>query len=383
MLAGVLLLLAFLLVPPVKFKNTTSTVLLDRNGQLLSATVSDEGMWQFPEVDTVPEKFAICLTQFEDAYFRNHLGVNPVSVIRATKQNIQARRIVSGASTITMQLVRLSRRGKPRTFYEKGIEMFLAVRTEFAFSKRTILAKYASQAPFGGNVVGLDAAAWRYFGTSPNNLSWAEAATLAILPNAPGLIFPGRNQNLLIEKRNRLLAKLKSKGYIDDETYQLALLEPAPNPANDLPQDATHLLTRCIHDGLKGKMVKSTIDKRLYDNAYGITSRYHRHFMANGIRNMAAMVIDNRTSEVLVYIGNILSDKPENSSRVDIIKSKRSYGSLLKPFLYGFMLNEGLLYPRQLVNDIPVAYSDFTPQNFSKTFEGMVSANEILSRSLN
>lgn len=383
MLAGILLLLAFLLVPPVKFKNTTSTVLLDRNGQLLSATVSDEGMWQFPEVDTVPEKFAICLTQFEDAYFRYHLGVNPISVIRAMKQNIQARKIVSGASTITMQLVRLSRRGKPRTFWEKCIEMFLAVRTEFSYSKRTILAKYASQAPFGGNVVGLDAAAWRYFGTSPNNLSWAEAATLAILPNAPGLIFPGRNQNLLIKKRNRLLAKLKGKGYIDDETYQLALLEPAPNLANNLPQDATHLLTRCIHDGLKGKMVVSTIDKRLYDNAYSIALRYHRHFMANGIRNMAAMVIDNRTSEVLVYIGNILSNNPANSSMVDIIKSKRSYGSLLKPFLYGFTLNEGLLYPRQLVDDIPVAYSDFAPKNFSKTFEGMVPANEILSRSLN
>lgn len=383
MLAGILLLLAFLLVPPVKFKNTTSTVLLDRNGQLLSATVSDEGMWQFPEVDTVPEKFAICLTQFEDAYFRYHLGVNPISVIRAMKQNIQARKIVSGASTITMQLVRLSRRGKPRTFWEKCIEMFLAVRTEFSYSKRTILAKYASQAPFGGNVVGLDAAAWRYFGTSPNNLSWAEAATLAILPNAPGLIFPGRNQDLLIKKRNRLLAKLKGKGYIDDETYQLALLEPAPNLANNLPQDATHLLTRCIHDGLKGKMVVSTIDKRLYDNAYSIALRYHRHFMANGIRNMAAMVIDNRTSEVLVYIGNILSNNPANSSMVDIIKSKRSYGSLLKPFLYGFMLNEGLLYPRQLVDDIPVAYSDFAPKNFSKTFEGMVPANEILSRSLN
>ena len=383
MLAGILLLLAFLLVPPVKFKNTTSTVLLDRNGQLLSATVSDEGMWQFPEVDTVPEKFAICLTQFEDAYFRYHLGVNPISVIRAMKQNIQARKIVSGASTITMQLVRLSRRGKPRTFWEKCIEMFLAVRTEFSYSKRTILAKYASQAPFGGNVVGLDAAAWRYFDTSPNNLSWAEAATLAILPNAPGLIFPGRNQDLLIKKRNRLLAKLKGKGYIDDETYQLALLEPAPNLANNLPQDATHLLTRCIHDGLKGKMVVSTIDKRLYDNAYSIALRYHRHFMANGIRNMAAMVIDNRTSEVLVYIGNILSNNPANSSMVDIIKSKRSYGSLLKPFLYGFMLNEGLLYPRQLVDDIPVAYSDFAPKNFSKTFEGMVPANEILSRSLN
>ncbi|MCB8963566.1 MAG: penicillin-binding protein 1C [Bacteroidales bacterium] len=383
LLVGVLLLLAFLLIPPVKFKNTTSTVLLDRDGQLLSATVSDEGMWQFPEVDTVPEKFAICLTQFEDAYFKYHFGVNPVSVVRAAKQNIQARSVVSGASTITMQLVRLSRRGKPRTFYEKIIEIFLAIRTELSYSKRTILAKYASHAPFGGNVVGLDAAAWRYFGTSPDNLSWAESATLAILPNAPGLIFPGRNQDQLIAKRNRLLTKLKNEGYIDAETHRLALLEPPPNPAGRLPQDATHLLTRCIHDGLKGKVVQSSINRRLHENSNRIAMRYHRHFMANGIRNMAAMVVDNRTGEVLVYIGNILSDKPENSSRVDIIRSKRSYGSLLKPFLYGFMLNEGLLLPRQLVNDIPVAFAGFAPQNFSKTFEGMVSANEILSRSLN
>lgn len=382
-LAGALLLLAFLLLPPAKFRNTTSTVLLDRNGQLLSATVSDEGMWQFPQPDSVPAKFAICLTQFEDAYFQYHLGVNPVSVIRAARQNIRARKVISGASTITMQLVRLSRRGKPRTLCEKGVEMLLAVRTELAYSKRTILAKYASKAPFGGNVVGLDAAAWRYFGTSPHNLSWAETAALAVLPNAPGLIYPGRNPQQLVKKRNRLLAKLKSKGYIDDETYRLALLEPPPNPAGNLPQDATHLLTRGIHDGFKGRVVKSTIDKRLHNNAYSIALRYHRHFAANGIRNMAAMVIDNSTGEVLVYIGNILSERPEHSSRVDIIRARRSYGSLLKPFLYGFMLTEGLLYPRQLVSDIPVAYSGFAPQNFSRTFEGVVPANEILSRSLN
>jgi penicillin-binding protein 1C len=274
MLAGILLLLAFLLVPPVKFKNTTSTVCSTGTDNFYPQQFRTRE-WAIPRVDTVPEKFAICLTHVRGSYFSLSSRVNPISVIRAMKQNIQARKIVSGASTITMQLVRLSRRGKPRTFWEKCIEMFLAVRTEFSYSKRAILAKYASQAPFGGNVVGLDAAAWRYFGTSPNNLSWAEAATLAILPNAPGLIFPGRNQDLLIKKRNRLLAKLKGKGYIDDETYQLALLEPAPNLANNLPQDATHLLTRCIHDGLKGKMVVSTIDKRLYDNAYSIALRYH------------------------------------------------------------------------------------------------------------
>lgn len=384
LLAGVFLLLAFfILIRPVRFHNLTSTVLLDRNGQLLSATVSDEGMWQFPETDTVPYKFAICLTQFEDAYFWYHLGVNPVSVVRAMVQNIKARKVVSGASTLTMQLVRLSRKGKPRSYLEKVVEMVLAVRTELSYSKRTILAKYASHAPFGGNVVGIDAAAWRYFGTSPDNLSWAEAASLAVLPNAPGLIYPGRNPHLLIEKRNRLLKKLMRKGYIDEEAYRLALLEPAPNPANALPQKASHLLTRCIHDGLKGQLIKSTIQRQIQDNAQRIANRYHRHFMANGIRNMAAMVVNNKNGEVLAYIGNILTNNPANSSLVDIITSRRSYGSLLKPFLYGYMLSEGLLYPRELVKDLPVAYAGFTPQNFSKTFEGAVHANEIISRSLN
>ncbi|MGD9978429.1 MAG: penicillin-binding protein 1C [Bacteroidales bacterium] len=383
LLAGVFLLLAFLLIKPVHFKNSTSTVLLDRNEQLLSATVSNEGMWQFPETDTVPKKIATCLIQFEDAYFYYHLGVNPVSVLRATRQNIKARKVVSGASTITMQLVRLSRHGKPRTITEKIKEMIIAVRTEISYSKRKILAKYASHAPFGGNVVGLDAAAWRYFGTGASNLSWAEAATLAILPNAPGLIFPGRNQHLLIVKRNELLKKLKNRGIIDDETYRLALLEPAPNPANPLPQDAPHLLTRCIKDGLTGKLVVTTIDRRIQDNVSTIAKQHYSRFISNGIRNMAAMVVNNKTGEVLAYLGNMPSNDPSMASRVDIITSKRSYGSLLKPFLYGFMLSEGLLYPRQLVKDIPIAYAGFAPQNFSKTFEGAVHANEIISRSLN
>ncbi len=384
LLAGVILLLAFfVLFRPVRFKSATSTVLLDRDGQLLSATVTDDGMWQFPAMDSVPTKFAICLSQFEDAYFRYHPGFNPVSLVRAAIQNIRARKVVSGASTITMQLVRLSRKGKPRTYYEKLIEIILALRTELSYSKNRILAMYASNAPFGGNVVGLDAAAWRYYGTSAANLSWAEAAALAVLPNAPGLVYPGRNQNLLLEKRNLLLKKLRRKGYIDEETYRLALLEPAPDPANSLPQKATHLLTRCIQDGLKGKIVHSTINRQQQENALQIAERYHRHFLANGIRNMAILVVDNRSGEVPVYIGNILSDNPDHASRVDMINSRRSYGSLLKPFLYAYMLSEGLLLPRELVKDIPVSISGFTPKNFSKKFEGAVNANEIIARSLN
>ncbi|MDI3526050.1 MAG: penicillin-binding protein [Tenuifilum sp.] len=384
MLAGALLLLAFLLfVRPVHFKASTSTVLLDRNGQLLSATVTDEGMWQFLAPDSVPLRFATCLLQFEDAHFYYHPGFNPVSLVRAAIQNIRKKEIVSGASTITMQLVRLSRKGKPRTYLEKVIEIVLAFRTELAYSKKSILAMYASHAPFGGNVVGLDAAAWRYYNTSPNNLSWAEAATLAVLPNAPGLIFPGRNQHLLKTKRDFLLTKLFKKGIIDKQTYQLSLLEPLPNPTNRLKQRATHLLTRCIKDGLKGRIIHSTINLEYQNNATQIAKRYYRHFLANGIRNLAILVINNKTGEVPVYIGNILSNNPNFSSRVDIITSPRSYGSLLKPFLYAYMLSEGLLLPRQLVKDVPIAVAGFVPKNFSKTFEGAVNANEIISRSLN
>ena len=173
MLAGVILLLAFLLfVKPVSFKASSSTVLLDRNGQLLAATVTDEGMWQFPAPDSVPFRFSKCLLQFEDSYFYYHPGFNPVSLVRAAIQNLRNRKIISGASTITMQLVRLSRKGKQRTYMEKAIEIVLLFRTELAYSK-SILAMYASHAPFGGTLLAL-MPLWRYFGTSPDNLSWAE-----------------------------------------------------------------------------------------------------------------------------------------------------------------------------------------------------------------
>lgn len=373
----------FLFVPPVRFGNSTSTVLLDRDGHLLAAAVSDDGMWRFPQCDSVPSRFATCLVQFEDAYFRYHLGVNPVSVLRAAWQNLRAGDVVSGASTITMQLVRLSRMGASRTFAEKLLEMVLAFRTELAYSKKTILRLYVSNAPFGGNVVGVDAAAWRYFGVGVNDLSWAEAATLAVLPNAPGLVFPGKNQHLLLQKRNRLLAKLRDNGIIGDEDYELALLEPAPSAAGWLPQEATHLLTRCIRSGYRGKQVRSTVSRGVQRGVEGIALRHHRRLLDNGICNMAVMVTDNRTGEVVAYLGNVPSSNPDHSPMVDIINAKRSYGSLLKPFLYGYMLNEGLLLPRQLVNDYPVAFSGFAPVNFSLSFDGAVPANEVISRSLN
>lgn len=377
------LVLLFLLLRPVSMDNSTSTVLLDKDSRLLSASVAADGMWRFPQADSVPYKFKTCLLQFEDAYFMYHFGVNPISVFRALWQNIKSSEVISGASTITMQLVRLSRSGRSRTYKEKLVEMVLAIRTELSYSKTEILAMYASNAPFGGNVVGVDAAAWRYYGIPANDLSWAEAACLAVLPNAPGLVFPGRNQNQLIEKRNKLLLKLRNNGFIDDETYRLSLLEPAPNEANLIPRKAPHLLTRCINGGYRGKILRSTVDGEMQQEVQRIVLGHYGRLVSNGIRNAAVMVAENSTGEIVAYIGNVLSSNPEYSSMVDVICAKRSYGSLLKPFLYGAMLSEGLILPRQLVNDIPVSFGGFTPENFSLSYDGMVPANEAVARSLN
>src|SRR6187549_2628760 len=193
--AGVALMIYYFCLPNTLFNDPYSTVLEDYKGELLSASIAADGQWRFPEVDSVPDKFAQALIAFEDKRFRNHKGVDLRSLVRAMKQNIQSGHVKSGGSTITMQVIRLSRKGKSRSLFQKAIEIILATRLEFRYSKDEILGLYASHAPFGGNVVGLEAACWRYFGRDPQELSWGEAALLAVLPNAPSLIHPGKNRD--------------------------------------------------------------------------------------------------------------------------------------------------------------------------------------------
>ena len=223
----VLLLLAVLLSPLPRFNKPCSTVVVASDGQLLGARISADGQWRFPQNDTVPEKFRQCLIQFEDQYFRFHPGINFFAIGRAILQNAKAHRVVSGGSTITMQVARMAGNGKDRTIGNKLVEMLSALKLELRYSKRKILAIYASNAPFGGNLVGIEAACWRYFGHSARQLSWAEAATLAVLPNAPSLIFPGNNDQKLKIKRDRLLKKLLDKQIIEPLDYELAIRRSA------------------------------------------------------------------------------------------------------------------------------------------------------------
>ncbi len=243
--AGGLLLLAFwALVPVVPFDDPLSTVVLDRDGELLGASIAADGQWRFGVADSVPDKFAAAITCFEDRRFYLHPGVDPLALARAAVLNLRRGRVVSGGSTLTMQVVRLSRQGRPRTLVEKAIEATLALRLTLSLSKRQVLGLYAAYAPFGGNTVGLDAAAWRYFGRDARQLSWAETATLAVLPNAPALVHPGRNRDLLLAKRNRLLDALRDRGAIDAMTAELGRREPLPPAPERLPMLAPHLVAR-------------------------------------------------------------------------------------------------------------------------------------------
>ncbi|MEO0331269.1 MAG: transglycosylase domain-containing protein, partial [Bacteroidota bacterium] len=260
--AGFILLVYYFSLPFPHFNTPYTTVLEDKKGNLLGASIADDGQWRFPPSDTVGEKFRQAILHFEDQYFYQHPGFNPFSLARAAYQNMQAGKVVSGGSTLTMQVVRLSRK-KPRTLTEKLRELFLAPRLELAYSKDEILALYASHAPFGGNVVGLEAAAWRYFGVQPEQLSWAESALLAVLPNSPALLYPGKNEEKLIQKRNRLLSKLYQNRVIDSLTYQLSLTEPLPVKPQPLPRLAPHLLTRALQTGKKGQKISTTLDGSL------------------------------------------------------------------------------------------------------------------------
>ncbi len=370
-------------LPSELFKDPTCTVITSRKGKLLGALIAGDNQWRFPSNGKVPQKFEQSLLTFEDRYFKFHPGINPVSIARALIQNIRNKRIVSGGSTISMQVIRLSRKGKKRTIKEKIIEMLLATRMELSFTKDEILSMYASHAPFGGNIVGINAASWRYFGIPPSNLSWGEAATLAVLPNTPSLVFPGKQQEVLMEKRNRLLNQLFEQGTIDKSTCYLAKLEPLPGRPRPLPREAPHLLVS-LHKIRKGEYIRTTIDAALQKQVnYFVKSRAEvlKH---NGIHNAAAIVIKVETGEVVAYVGNTPALHDENHGNdVDIITSPRSTGSILKPLLFGLMLDDGKLLSTALVPDIPSYISGFMPQNFNYSYDGAVPAKKALSRSLN
>lgn len=380
--AGVLITPVLLSPLPV-FRAPLSTVVEASDGSLLGARIAGDGQWRFPPSENVPEKFEKSLLTFEDNWFYYHPGINPVSIFRAFLYNIKAGEIISGGSTITMQVARISRGNRPRSYPEKFMEMLSALKLELFRSKKKILNLYASNAPFGGNTVGLEAAAWRYTGKSSADLTWADAAALAILPNSPALVFPGRNQDRLKIRRDVLLQRLYEKKYIDSVTLILSIDEPLPGSPKPLPAKAQHL-TDHFFMANPGKMIRTTIDPALQERATEILNSHQKELTGNYIFNSACLIIEVETGNVLVYVGNsTLDDAGSHGGDVDIIHSLRSTGSILKPVLYAGMQQSGDILPNTLIADVPTRFPGFSPKNFDMSYSGAVSAASALSQSLN
>lgn len=372
----------YLSIPVPLFNQPLSYVVYDREGNLLGATVAVDGQWRFPHSDSLPDKFKKALIAFEDKRFYLHPGVDPLALVRALRQNLRQGRVVSGGSTLTMQIIRLSRRHE-RTLAEKIREILLSFYLEVRYSKDELLKLYASHAPFGGNVVGLEAACWRYLGRPPSEITWAEAAMLAVLPNNPGLIHPGRNRSALLKKRNQLLERLVALGWMDAQELQPSKEEPLPEKPLPMPYLAPHLTDRIRLVYPPGKYY-TTVEASLQKACLSLLQNHAFLWKAGSIHNASLLVLDIESGGALVYVGNIpSSDSTSRNTQVDMIRARRSPGSTLKPLLYAALLSEGKILPHTLLPDIPIQMGGFAPQNFNKTFDGAVSASEAVARSLN
>ncbi|MDE2810841.1 MAG: penicillin-binding protein 1C [Gemmatimonadota bacterium] len=370
-------------LPRPLFAPDYSTLIVDHDGQLLRAFLSHGQQWCFPP-DTslaVPAKLRTAVLHFEDRRFYRHLGVDPLALGRALYQSATAGTVKSGASTITMQVARLMR-PKERTYVNKTLETLLALKIELYYAKDQILRLYLDHAPYGGNIVGYQAAAHKYFRKPPDELTWSEAATLAVLPNAPGLVSPTADPQRLVQKRNRLLADLQNSGYFDAETLRLALAEPVPTRAFPYPVWAPHL-SRSLKRDRQGRLIKTTIDANLQRELESLVGRHLRYLDHQGIGNGAALLVETGSGKVRAYVGSRDFFDPVHQGQVDGVIAPRSSGSLLKPFLYALSMDAGLILPQTLVKDVPTFYSGFSPRNADERYDGLVRAEEALVRSLN
>ena len=363
------------------FEDRYSVSVLDNNGKIMGVYLNKNEQWHLKSIDKIPEKLKTAVMVFEDKNFYSHNGVDFSAVIRALKDNIFEKRR-TGASTITMQAVKMAQ-PKERSYFNKYLEIVHAFKLEKYYKKDEILKMYLNNAPYGGNIVGYKTASYMYFRKSPKELTWSEAALLAVLPNSPGLMNVEKNRGKLIEKRNFLLKKLYEKNFINERQYRISLKEPVPDKRYSFPVLAPHLARRLVNENKDKKIIKSTIDSEIQKKTEKAVKDYSEFLKLSGINNAAVLIINNKNYEVTAYAGSQDFYDFENNGQVDGITAKRSPGSLLKPFLYAKVIDEGIAAPQSKIPDIPLYFSNFSPQNADKKYYGMVEMRDALIKSLN
>jgi len=371
-------------LPTERLHPPPSTLVVDRRGEVLRAFLAADDMWRFQITkDEIPHALKKAVLAFEDRYFYWHPGINPVAVCRAAAANIRSGKIVQGASTITMQLARMMQ-PRERTFRSKIIEAFRALQLEWCYSKDEILTFYLNLAPYGGNLVGVATASQFYFNKRPDQLSLGESALLAAIPNSPNRYRPDLNGTEARHIRNRILHQMHARGVISVAEHDEARSEPLPRqrfePRFTAPQLSENLIRG---QQATSSRIQTTIDLVLQQQTVRILQTHMKPLQAHGVHNAAVVIIDNAAREVLAYVGSHDFFDAAHQGQVDGAGSPRSPGSALKPFIYALGVEHGLISPKSLLADVPVAYADYRPQNYDDTFHGAVTMQEALIRSMN
>lgn len=362
-----------------------SAVVLDAQQHVLRAFTSSDQMWRLPAtVDDVPPIFLEMLTTYEDRRFWLHPGVDPIALVRATAQMIASGHAVSGGSTLTMQVVRLLE-PRPRTLGSKLIEIARAIQLEAHYSKEQILAMYLTLAPYGGNLEGIQAASYAYFGKPAAALTLGEAAMLVVLPQSPTRWRPDRHMDEALAAREKVLRRAFDYGVISAIQLADALEEPLPDHRQAMPFDAPHLAQDLVADsragGAPSPVIQTTIDGRLQRTMQDLASRALEDLDPQA--NLAIIAVDNDTGEILAYVGSADFFSEQREGQVDLIQAIRSPGSTLKPFIYGMAFEDLLLHPQTYIEDTPTRYGDYAPTNFDGGYHGSLTVREALQRSLN
>ena len=367
------------LIFPFRCQIYYSKLVLDTDDKVLGAFLSQDDKWRMKtELSEISEDLQRAFLEKEDKYFFYHFGINPISLLRAFSQNIWQNKRTSGASTITMQVARLLE-PKKRTYWHKLVEIFRALQLELHYSKKEILQMYFNLVPYGGNIEGVKSASILYFNKLPQNLSIAQITTLAIIPNRPNSLRPGKDTPKLTQERNKWLRRFEKEKIFDKKEIQTALSEPCEVIRQPIPQFAPHFALRMSKMYPEEINIKSNIKITLQNKVNDLTKNYAKRLKGLQIENVAILVIENKTRRVLAYIGS----QNFAESQVDGVVAVRSPGSTLKPLVYALAMDLGKITPKTAVNDIPTNWQGYAPDNFDRQFRGKISIEEALSQSLN
>lgn len=365
-----------------RLSDVRSTVVLDREGRLLRPFLTDDGRWRLPVgAGDVDPRFLKLLLAFEDARFECHGGIDPRAILRASLQSLRAGRVVSGASTLTMQVARLIEPRETRDLAAKARQALRALDLERRWSKREILDAYLGLAPYGGNLEGVRAAALAWFGKEPKRLSTAEAALLVALPQSPETRRPDRFPEAARIARDRVLARGLAAGVLSPDEVERAKAEPIPTVRRPFPMVAPHLAEALVGERPEARVHRATLDLKLQTALERLVAE--RVEMWPSERSAAVVVLDNASGELLASVGGPDYFARTRAGALDLTQAIRSPGSALKPFIYAFAFENGIAHPETILEDRPARWGAWAPENFDDTFHGTVTARHALQQSLN